>query len=228
MRIALLKIALDPTSRSTNIARALSLTDAAAGQQPAPDLIVVPAGCDYVQNGRHSFTQAMSEMYLASMSAKAREWGVLIAFGRRRLTGETPSEVAILLDADGDERLVMQAGETPEAAAETVFGPMFICMWSSGKPSASSFADCSSAQLTVILADPLDGDRADATNREYCEQVAGSTGSSVCIVRSGVASAVLDGCVCCSNGTHVGAPWKLREGHVVVAEVPMTADAKPT
>ena len=79
MRIALLVVELDPASRSTNIARALNLTDAAAGSDPAPDLIVVLACCDHVRDDHRTFSPAMSEMYAASMSAKAREWGVLVA-----------------------------------------------------------------------------------------------------------------------------------------------------
>ncbi len=226
MRIALLTIAMDPTSRSTNIARALSLTDAAASRQPPPGLIVVPAGCDRVQNDHHIFSRAMSEMYLASMSARAREWGVLLAFGQRRLTGDTPSDVAALLDADGDERLVMKAGETREAAAETVFGSMSICMRSAGLSSATSLDFHVGAQLTIVLAEPLNGNRANAMDREYCEQVAALTGSCVCLARAAVASGALDECACCSNETLLGAPLKLRAGHVVLAEVPMAADAK--
>ncbi len=93
----------DGPSRSDAISGAMSLIDAACQSVPAPDLILVPAGCDHVCSAGHVLTLAMSETYCASLSLKARDWGICIASVVLVLDDDGGDRsVAVLIDANGD------------------------------------------------------------------------------------------------------------------------------
>jgi predicted amidohydrolase len=79
MRIAIVQLGAAPTSRSGGLFRVMRLIDDACRLDPAPDLVVIPAGCDAVRGANQWMTEAMVETFVASLSFKARDWGVCIA-----------------------------------------------------------------------------------------------------------------------------------------------------
>ncbi len=221
MRIAISSVTLDSTSRSTNVARALKLIETAAGGEPAPGLVVVPPGCDHVRERRHVFTRAMSEMYSASMSVKAREWGVLLAYGQRRYSETGTEDVAVFLDADGDERLVIGADALPDHAAETVFGPIVVCMRSDAGKRESADGAWPAAALTLVLGQPAGDSAVAAQDRALCERIAGVGSRTACVVRASTAANGGADCVSCSDRTVLGEPCEVSGGYIVTGDVVM-------
>lgn len=96
MRVALAQVRLDRPSRSMTIQDILSALDRATDTDPAPDLVVLPGGCD----GKDGADAAVCNSLMEAIAHKAREWGIYIAVG---MHGETDREAcALLFDADGD------------------------------------------------------------------------------------------------------------------------------
>lgn len=220
MRIATLAVALCADSRSTNIVRALRLIDAAARTDPAPDLIVIPPGCDRVRHPRHKLSAAMAGMFQAALSGKAREWGVLIAVGLRRRTAQGTEDVGVLLDADGDQCWVCRPGEHPEYAQDTLFGPMHVCCDAEDLASASTVAIWPHARLTVVLAQPESDGVSVANDRRKCKALARETRSCVILARGSKAADGGSARVCCSDPALLGEPAELPDGRVTPAELP--------
>lgn len=103
MKVALLQIQFDPTSRAGNIQRLVRALDRAAGSEFAPDLVVLPGGCD--SGGRHRM-RARDHAGVVSvretLAWKAREWGVYVAAGVHEEHGADWVPCAVLFDPDGD------------------------------------------------------------------------------------------------------------------------------
>ena len=97
MRVALAQIRLDRRSRSARIQDVMSAVDRAAGAEPAPDLVVLPGGCD----SDLSANAIVNRTLLEAIAGKAREWGLYIAAGVQGANGQTAW--AVLVDADGDQ-----------------------------------------------------------------------------------------------------------------------------
>ncbi len=96
MRVAMAQVRLDHASRSATIQDIMSAVDRAADTDPAPDLVVLPGGCD--GDGRGN--AAVRESVVEAIAHRAREWGVYVAAG---MHGVAQREAcALLFDADGD------------------------------------------------------------------------------------------------------------------------------
>ncbi|MCK4660510.1 MAG: hypothetical protein KAV82_13390 [Phycisphaerae bacterium] len=104
MRVGLIQIAVTPGVRSANIARLMRLIDQTCECDPAPDLVVVPAGCesDLGHAVSSGLTRAMGYALLGPLAMKAREWGVFLAGGFWGRDESGPLVRGVLLDPDGD------------------------------------------------------------------------------------------------------------------------------
>ena len=112
MRVALLQIRVRTRSRSANLAHVLGQVVRAVEAVPAPDLVLLPAGCEGpVSQG---LSPAMVQGFAESLAAVAREWGVYLAAGLLRRQGDGFGEVARLYDPDGDV-LIRSAKLGPDA-----------------------------------------------------------------------------------------------------------------
>ncbi|NOT00726.1 MAG: hypothetical protein HOP29_08870 [Phycisphaerales bacterium] len=102
MRIAILDVARDPRSRATTIARVVRLIDAAAGDEPPPDVVVVPAGCDGASGAAIPPSVGLADTYRETLAAKANEWGVYVVAANRWVDPHRVMTRPIVLDPDGD------------------------------------------------------------------------------------------------------------------------------
>ena len=102
MRVALLQLDLSGKSRAERFQRVGAAVDAAAAATPAPDLIVLPAGCDLIGVSVRGVTAACLDGFREFLSLKAREWGVFLAAGVNRWDEEAVNPCTIVLDPDGD------------------------------------------------------------------------------------------------------------------------------
>lgn len=103
MRVALIQILFAPSSRSATIQHLLAVVDRAAAATPAPDVLLLPSGCD---NRGEIATHQLETGYVhgvrASLAYKAREWGVFLAAGLHVRAGGALHHAACLFDPDGD------------------------------------------------------------------------------------------------------------------------------
>lgn len=114
MRVALLQTRIRTDSRSANLSHVLRQVVRAAEAVPAPDLVMLPAGCDGpVSEG---LSPAIVQGFAESLAAMAREWGVYVAAGLLRWGGDGFGEEARVYDPDGDALIGTGPGER-----ETVF-----------------------------------------------------------------------------------------------------------
>lgn len=141
MRVALLQLALDGRSASRNMQRILGAIGTVARQDPAPDLIVLPGGCDSggASPPRDAWPAVLSAVREA-IALQAREWGVYIAAGlhRREATGYEP--YTAVFDRDGDLALGCP-GETEGPASG------WLCMHLSD----AGDVGCFEAQMAIDL-----------------------------------------------------------------------------
>lgn len=94
MRVALVQILLDHPGRSARVQAILSGIRSAVDTDTAPDLVVLPGGCDGDAGASDEIQGSVSE----AIAHEARDWGVYIAAG---LHWESQA-CALLFDADGD------------------------------------------------------------------------------------------------------------------------------
>ncbi|MBN2562872.1 MAG: carbon-nitrogen hydrolase family protein [Phycisphaerae bacterium] len=104
MRIAVVQAAVDPASRTVTLQRALRAIDLAAEQDPAPDLILLPAFNDVlaVMSGNAEIIERPAGQTVAACGLRARQWGVFVAMGFAERGGDKPYVTGVLLDRDGD------------------------------------------------------------------------------------------------------------------------------
>ncbi len=118
MRVAAVQLLMDTAPRSAALQRALAAIDDAAGQEPAPDLIVLPAFLDTVSNGRAPLYEPVHGPGTGACGLHARRQGVFIAMGMGERATPLPYLTGLLLDADGDLLIVQrQTSVTGETAA---------------------------------------------------------------------------------------------------------------
>lgn len=103
MKVALLQIRLDPASRAANTQRLVRAIDDAARTAPAPDLLVLPGGCDTggsiaIRRSDHVGIASVRE----TLAWKTREWGLFVAAGLHAHRGDRWVSCAVLFDPDGD------------------------------------------------------------------------------------------------------------------------------
>ncbi len=96
-----MQIGVRTDSRSANLTHVLGHVVGAAETEPAaPDLLVLPAGCDGpVSPG---LSEAMVQGFAESLAAVAREWGLYVAAGLLEPAGDGFGEAGRLIDPDGD------------------------------------------------------------------------------------------------------------------------------
>lgn len=144
MRVGLVQFPRAPGERATNLIRTLGAIDRAAAAEPGPDLLILPGQCDGDPTGREPtgevsladeippLTQAMAEAFSESIAARAREWGVYIAFGAFRNRDGVVAEGAALFDPDGDvllecwARLDESLGGAAASCGETSIGRLAL------------------------------------------------------------------------------------------------------
>lgn len=228
MNIAMLAIVLDPAGRSTNIARVLRLIDAAARSEPAPDLIVVPSGCDEPCGSQALFSPAMADVYGASLSSRAREWGVFVAFAHRGQAGRSDHNTAVLLDADGDECLVNNAGDAlpTVASGRTIIGSVGLCFES---PSLAAVAwrrtDSPAPSVIVVFGRRLEATGSVLDDGDICRCLAERSKAFVLLIRASAVGAATSGSIVCSDSSLLREPLKEAAGCVCTAVVPRTVPA---
>ena len=104
MRVALIQLAASPDTRSAHIARLMRMINKTCERDPAPDLLVLPAGCECSSrnDGHDGITRAMGDTLAGLLAMQAREWGVFIAGGFQTRDGAGPLVRGALFDPDGD------------------------------------------------------------------------------------------------------------------------------
>ena len=103
MRVALLQPELDVRMRAANLQSLVRAIGRAAQQEPAPDLVILPGGCDTggVAADR-GYPAALRQGFREAIAHQAREWGVYIAAGLHHSPANGSEVGALLFDPDGD------------------------------------------------------------------------------------------------------------------------------
>ncbi len=107
MRIAAVQLRIAPTSRTRTLQRALAAIDEAAGTDPAPDLIVLPAFADVFDfaSGGTALSERLHGQVMAACGVRGRSWGLFVALAFAERSADRPFVTGLLLDRDGDIRL---------------------------------------------------------------------------------------------------------------------------
>ncbi len=191
MRITLVQMRIDLASRASNLSRALRWIDLACAQDPAPDLVVLPGGCDGAAFGPGAppVSMAMTQVFSQSVALKAKEWGTYVALGFRQPSGQLCASVGVLFDPDGDAIATICAAP-PGAAATGLPAPAALTRtplgcWSlllAEAPWESRMSACirdAGARLAVVLGSTPTNPAGPV--RARCEQLAREAGVSVCL-----------------------------------------------
>lgn len=154
MRVALVQPAATSDIRSANIARLMRLIDQACGCDPAPDLVVFPAGCESgsVGAGFNDVSRAMGDTFVGLMAMKACEWGVFIAGGYHTRDDAGVLCRGVLLDPDGDAVIATASGgraaSMAECMRETVLGAVGLLL---GEHLDQSVTDGAAAPCDLLV-----------------------------------------------------------------------------
>ena len=183
MRIALLQVRLDPTSHAANTQRLAQAIDRAASSAPAPDLLVLPGGCDAggVSPGRrhsHFHVAGLRE----TLAWKARDWGLFVAAGLHRRHNGGWAGVTALFDPDGDIAASC-SGARPTVQDERIVEGVPVWHSSVGTIGVFTWARCDDSECRVVapagglvvvspivMSDPLEGPAALDVKREGLDQ----------------------------------------------------------
>ncbi len=215
-------VMLDDASRATNIARALSLLDAAAGADPSPDLVALPAGCDRGGRVQGRPSPAMFETYRASLSAKAREWGVYVVAGQRLPNEDEPEHCATLLDPDGDEiAMCRSAGSvTPVTLCDSEIGVIGLTLdCPVGADAADNANPSSRPRIVVVVGGPVSEPTCRPDGFEAWCRLAAEWGSFACRIRPATKKDDADS-VRCSDSSALESCVQCPSGQVVTAYLP--------
>lgn len=104
MRIAVIQLAIDFNRRTSNLQHALASIDEAAGHDPAPDFVLLPAFCDVAEAiaGLDVRGERLEGQTKAAIAGRARQWGVYAGYGFAERTDGGLVNCSVLLDSDGD------------------------------------------------------------------------------------------------------------------------------
>ena len=136
MKVALLQMRLEAGKRSANLTNAVQWIDQAADLEPAPDLICLPAACDYGPNPNKLAApmDSYGGSFAETIALKARDLGLFIALGHADVDHHHAYRAVSLFDPDGDPVLRYRgvvvprpgranlAGGTTLAVRETMLG----------------------------------------------------------------------------------------------------------
>jgi len=141
MRVALLQTKLDAKSRAANIQGLIAAIHRAADTDPAPDLLVLPGGCDTGGAAAdRGLSEPVSQTVRETIAFKAREWGVYIAAGFHVQRDDVWVPSAVLFDPDADVVAigVQQTDNDAESAPPALFWSCALGRIGVFEPSASS------------------------------------------------------------------------------------------
>jgi len=148
MRVALVQMSLSMRGRSENLTRCVRALVAAAEADPAPDLVVLPAGCDGPR--RAEVSPAMVHGFAESLAAVSREWGIYTAAGFLHFGGSGLVEAARLYDPDGDRIALCAAGSGPASCpvCVTPFGRIGVALACGEEIGPEGAEDCEGLIVT--------------------------------------------------------------------------------
>lgn len=108
IRVALVQPNVERLARAATLQAVLAMIDRAAEHDPPPDLIVLPAFAGVAEffRGETDFIERFPGQTAAAIGQRARSWGVFIAYGQVERVGAGYSIASVLLDPDGDARIV--------------------------------------------------------------------------------------------------------------------------
>lgn len=118
MRVAAVQFEVDTASRTATLQRALSALDTAAELDPCPDLVVLPAFLDTCQDQTGPHHEIARGPGSAACGFRARNWGVFVAMGLAERAKPLPTLKGVLLDRDGDYRLIQPMTRASESLAK--------------------------------------------------------------------------------------------------------------
>jgi hypothetical protein len=191
MRIALVQMRIDFESRASNLSRALRWIDRACAEDPAPDLVVLPAGCDGAAfgPGRPTVSVAMAQVFSQSVALRAKEWGTYIALGFHQPPGQPCDSLGVVYDPDGDTIATVCVTPVGDDAAglpsqltvtQTPLGCWSLLLadppW---EDDLSRRTRDAGARLAVVLAGTTSGPGVPFPAR--CQQLARDAGTHVCL-----------------------------------------------
>ncbi|MFQ5428716.1 MAG: nitrilase-related carbon-nitrogen hydrolase [Phycisphaerae bacterium] len=106
MRIAVVQPEASPGHRAATLQRALHAIDLAAGHDPAPDLILLPAFADApaVVADMPFSAEHLHGATTAACGGRARFWGLFVVLGLAEKGIDKPYLTTVLIDRDGDIR----------------------------------------------------------------------------------------------------------------------------
>jgi len=225
MTIAMLGVRLDLTSRSVCIGRTLRLIDAAARSEPAPELIVLPFGCEGMGNDGDRLSNAPAETYQGGLSARARDWGLYIVFGQCLPVQTGCRDAVMVVDADGDVVVSLRGDDDSPLVSrcEAASGTLSVGMES--RVLTHPAADCADWPLVdalIIIGGPREGR---ATGRQLTKSLADyarKMEAAVFLVRP-IWCAESPDSVAFSDAGLVTGRSDLAEGLIVTAEIPSGA-----
>ena len=110
MRMAVVQLDVEPAQRTLTFQRALAAIDAAAERDPAPDIILLPAFCDVpaTLTTDKTIREWLAGPTVEACGQRARQWGVHVAAGLAERGEKKPFVTGIVLDVDGDVRLIQR------------------------------------------------------------------------------------------------------------------------
>lgn len=129
MRVAVVQLEVDTSSRSKTLQQAMRAMDKAAEMDPAPDLIVLPAFVDTCVDSVDSVLEGTHGASVAACGFRARSWGVFAAMGFAERARPLPRLNGILFDRDGDHRLIQpltRAGKSLSGRYDVSTAPLEI------------------------------------------------------------------------------------------------------
>lgn len=177
-----MQIGVRTGSRSANMTHVLRQVVEAAETEPvAPDLLVLPAGCDGpVSPG---LSEAMVQGFSESLAAVAREWGLYVAAGLLEPAGDGFIETGRLIDPDGDAPVRGAAVGKACVVRETPLGRVAVGIDVPEAPLAPPTGPC---DLLLIhgrwRSPPGQRKRAQAGLRNRFSELARRLGAPVCAV----------------------------------------------
>ena len=139
MRVAVIQMSIDDTSRSNNQRRAFALIAQAAEQDPIPEVVCLPGCCDGdTLEPEEASSAATSEAFVEVLAGRAREMGVSLVVGFTEFDGAYRYDTAVWCDADGDiltrhQRICLTPKDTSRfrkgesiRIAQSLFGPVGV------------------------------------------------------------------------------------------------------
>jgi predicted amidohydrolase len=152
--------------RSANLSHVLRRLHAAAGQEPAPELVLLPGACDAgsLNVAAELLTEELSSVFVETIAERAQESGVYVAAGTLERDRTGIFHTVVLLDTDGDvllkhrqiicdaERSVVQPGRDLAVVSVDDFPVGLLAGTDLECPSLASALSAMGARLILVCA----------------------------------------------------------------------------